>query len=244
MATRPSKNLLLQQATERRHIELFLELAGLVAETEFGDRPDCVLVLAGRRIGLEHRELYDQRVQAHGPHLQRFREFLQGELEARGLDLHVQVQFPALSTYFVAHPRRVLPLAREIADLAAARDDGHTPAVIAARELLTLGIEGPTLVTFQRFEGECGPSVQTQSGPADFEAEGAHRVVEAVRSKEAKLPGYSCDATISRLWLLLVTGETVAQTAIGIENLRIESRFDRVYVLDARDRRLLCVAAG
>jgi hypothetical protein len=194
-------------------------------------------LLPGRRIGLEHRELYDQRVQAHGPHLKRFREFLQGALEARGLDLHVQVQFPALSTWFVAHPRRVLPLAREIADLAAVRG----PAVIASEELFALGIEGPLLVVFQRFDGEGGPSVQTQSGVAGFEAEGAHRVVEAVRSKEAKLSGYACDGSISWLWLLLVTGESVAQTATGIENLRIESRFDRVYVLDARDRRLLCV---
>ncbi|HET7786658.1 MAG TPA: hypothetical protein VFL36_11865 [Myxococcales bacterium] len=237
MASRPSKNLLLQKATERRHIELFLELAGLPARTEFGDRPDCVLVFPGGRIGLEHRELCDQRLLAHGPHLQRFRESARGELEARGLDVRVQVQFPALSTYFLEHPRRVAPLAREIADLAAA---AVAPAVVGEDGLRALGIEGPVRVVVQR-SGE-GPSVQTQSGPADFEAEGAHRLFEAVRSKEAKLSAYACE--VSRVWLLLVTGESAAQPAAGIENLHIESRFDRVFVLDARDRRLLCVAAG
>jgi len=42
MVAQPSKNLLLQKTTERRHIELFLELAGLRATIELGDRPDCV----------------------------------------------------------------------------------------------------------------------------------------------------------------------------------------------------------
>ena len=37
MVAQPSKNLLLQKTTERRHIELFLELAGLRATIELGD---------------------------------------------------------------------------------------------------------------------------------------------------------------------------------------------------------------
>ena len=244
MVAQSSKNLFLQKDTERRHIELFLELAGLRATIELGDRPDCVLVLPDVRIGLEHRELYDQRLQANRPHLQRLRDILQGELEARGLDLHVQVHFPALSTYLVTHPRRVAPLARRIADVAATSDVESAPdseVVIAGDELAQLGIEGPRLLAFQRFAGHSGPSVQMQGGT--IEGEGAHRVVEAVRSKEAKLSGYARDASISRLWLLLVTGESITQTVVAmrIEDLQIESQFDRVYVLDARDRRLLCV---
>ena len=180
----------MQKATERRHIELFLELAGLPAQTEFGDRPDCVLVLPGGRIGLEHRELCDQRLLAHGPHLRRFREFAKSELEARGLDVHVQVDFPARSTYFVEHPRRVGQLAREIADLAAA---AVAPAVVGGDELSALGIEGPVRVVFRRSDGKGGPSVRTQGGPTDSEADGAHRLFEAVRSKEAKLSAYACE---------------------------------------------------
>ena len=238
-AVQPSKNQLLQQATERRHIELFLEVAGLRAVIEPGDRPDCVLVLPGRRVGLEHGELYDEDLQAHRPHLQRLEEALHSEMEARGLALRVHVDFPARSSYFVSHPREVKPLARRIAALAAAVEAmRHPEIVIEGEDLSASGIEGPSRLAFRRWER---PSVRTHGGP--FQGEGAQRVVEAVRRKEAKLSGYARDRSVSQLWLLLVTGESITQTVASllIEDLRIESRFDRVYVLDARDRRLLCV---
>lgn len=241
MAARPSKNLSLQKDTERRHIELFLDLAGLSAGLEFGDRPDCVLVLQGRRIGLEHRELYDQDLQASRPHLRRLGGILESELEARGLPLHVQIQLPPRSAWLVAHPRRFAPLAQRIADFAAGSVLPGVEVVISGEQLARLGIEGPRLVALQRPDGRSRPSVQIEGGP--IEGEGAHRVVEAVRSKEAKLSGYAREASLSRHWLLLVTGETLMQTvaAMRIEDLRIDSQFDRVYVLDARERRLLCV---
>lgn len=237
-AAQPSKNQLLQQATERRHIELFLEMARLRAVIEPGDRPDCVLVLPGGRVGVEHGELYDQDLQAHRPHLQRLQESLQSEIEGRRLALQIYVDFPARSSYLVSHPREVKPLARRIADLAA--DVARTPGpelVIEGDALSASGIAGPSRLAFRRSDRAAVWMRGT------FQGDGAHRVIEAVRRKEAKLSAYARDPSLSQFWLLLVTGESITQTVASllIEDLRIESRFDRVYVLDARDRRLLCV---
>ena len=230
----PSKNQLLQQATERRHIELFLQVARIRAEVELRDRPDCVLVLPSGRVGLEHGELYDQELQAHRPHLQRLEEAVRSGLETRGLRLRVQVDFPGGSSYLVRRPRELRPLARRIVDLASAAGPrlARAPEVaIEADELEAAGIEGPNRIAIR---GSDRPSVRTHAGPVD--GEDAQRVLEAVRRKESKLSAYAEDARISQLWLLLVTGES-----LRIETLRIESRFDRVYVLEARARRLLCV---
>jgi len=235
----PSKNQLLQQATERRHIELFLEVARIQAEVELRDRPDCVLVLPDGRVGLEHGELYDQELQAHRPHLERLEEALRAELEARGLRLHVHVEFPGRSSYLVSHPRELRPLSRRIADLAAQLSvQRESEVAVDGEQLSAWRIEGPSRIAFCAAESA---SARTQRGP--IEGEGARRVLEAVRRKEAKLPAYARDARISQLWLLLVTGESLTQTvaSLSIEDLRVESRFDRVYVLDARDRRLLCL---
>ena len=83
----------------------------------------------------------------------------------------------------------------------------------------------------------------------EFNAQGVTRVLEAIRSKEAKLSAYARDANLSRHWLLLVTGDTPTQpvAAMRTEGLRVHSRFDRVYLLDAGEPRLMCLqtaAAG
>src|SRR5262249_23176336 len=127
------------------------------------------------------------------------------------------------------------PLARRIADLAAAlrwQLADEPEAAIEGDALVSSGIAGPSRVCFRRSDRA---SVRTQDGP--IEGDGAHRVLEAVRRKESKLSAYVREARISQLWLLLVTGDGIGQSP-PIEDLRIESRFDRVYVLDARDRRL------
>ena len=238
-ATQPSKNQLLQQATERRHIELFLAMAGLRAVIEPGDRPDCVLVLPDGRVGLEHGELYDEDLQAHRPHLRRLEDALRAEIEARSFAIEIHVDFPARSSYLVRHPRELKPLAGRIADLAAGVDRAKAlELVIEGEDLCACGIEGPSRVAFRRSDRA---SVRMQGGP--FQGDGAQRVIDAVRRKEAKLSGYARDPSLLKLWLLLVTGESVTQTVASllIEDLRIDSRFDRVYVLDARDHRLLCV---
>ena len=245
MAGQLSKNLSLQKDTERRHIELFLALAGLRASLGFGDRPDCVLVLAGHRIGLEHRELCDQDLLWTRPHLKRLGSILKAELEARGLPLHVRVHLPPHSRWLGAHPSRFVPFARRIAELAAR---SGTDGVIAGEEqLVGLGIEGLKLLAVQRLDDGSRPAAQIEGGPV--EADPAHRILEAIRSKEAKLSAYARDANLSRHWLLLVTGDTPAQpvAAMRTEGLRVQSRFDRVYLLDAGEPRLLCLqtaAAG
>jgi hypothetical protein len=234
MTGRPSKNLSLQKDTERRHIELFIELAGLRAGLEFGDRPDCVLLLAGRRIGLEHRELCDQDLLWTQPHLKRLSGILKAELEARELALHVRVHLPPRSTWLAAHPSRFVPLARRIAGLAG--QSGAERMIFGEDQL---AMEGVGLVAVQRLEkGSCA-TAQIEGGPVEDEL--AHRVLEAIRAKEVKLSAY--DANLSRCWLLLVTGDTLTQPmdAMRIEGLDVRSRFDRVYLLDAGEPRLLCL---
>lgn len=231
---RPSKNLSLQKDTERRHIELFLALAGLRAGLEFGDRPDCVLLLGGRRIGLEHRELCDQDLLWTQRHLKRLGAILEAELEARKLPLHVRVHLPPGSPWLVAHPSRFVPLAQRIAALAAR---SGADRMISGEDPLT--IDGVGLVTCHRLEEGSFPTAQIESLPVKDEP--ADRVLEAIRSKEAKLSAY--DANLSRYWLLLVTGDTLTQAmdAVRIEGLHVASRFDRIYLLDAGEPRLLCL---
>jgi hypothetical protein len=219
----PSKNRLLQQATERGHIELFLELAHLNADLELGDRPDCVLVLPGGRIGLEHRELVDQSVRAHAPHLRRLEEMLLSELQMQELRVRVQVEFPG--SYLVDHPREVRPLASRIAALASAARD------LEMDELHALGIAGPRKLTFR---AAASASVSVIGGPA--EGGGMPSVVEAVRSKESKLDEYARDPRLSQLWLLLVAGDAGTRGEV-----RIESRFDRVYMLETFAPSLRCL---
>ncbi len=143
----PPKNELEQRATERRHLEAFLEIAGIRAVIErHGGQPDFVLVLEGRRIGLEQRELTEEDLAANAPNLAWLEKALAQELRQRGLDwdLHVGVSVNATSPFF-RKCRELEDLVPRLAAFAAERGPTATrekPLQVLARDLNALGIVG------------------------------------------------------------------------------------------------------
>ena len=61
-------------------------------------------------------------------------------------------------------------------------------------------------------------------------------MIEAVRGKEQLLRAYAGDASLEEIWLLLVTGDAWQQATDSelTEQTRVETAFDRVYLMDLR----------
>lgn len=227
-----------QQATEARHVGHFLELAQLEAQAIPGDRPDCILVVGGRRIGLEHQELTEEDLASTSLNLAWLQDALATELRRRGADrdLHVAVSVNAASPRF-RRRRELKELVRRVAAFALER----APAVsrgdelqVFARQLYPLGIVGPEFVYISRTSGALeGPLATVSRG---FWGPGDSAVVEAIRAKEKLLPTYAADPTLSEVWLLLVTGEGYQQATDSVltKDLRVPTRFPRVYLMDLR----------
>jgi hypothetical protein len=223
-----SSNRIEQQATERRHVEAFLAALHLTPVIEPGDKPDFVLVFDGRRVGLEHSELYDEGLQKNRALVRRFEALLGEEMRARGVaaDLDVTLHFAASSTFFADNPSAMRPLAAQVAAAVVVAE----PAVhVGAQTTVTVG---PATVRIHRIrnltEGPFG-SVQPF-----WWADGKQMVRPAVRAKEQKLNAYR--GQLGEVWLLLVTGDTWTQTvdSVLLDGFQLSSSFDRVYLFDLR----------
>lgn len=228
-----------QLATEARHVARFLELAGLAAKPIPGDRPDVVLVMGGRRIGLEHQELTEEDLASTSSNLTWLEEQLGTELRRRGADrdLHVAIMVNAASPNF-RRRRDLGELASRVADLAMERAQGVTRAKelrLLSRDLRPLGIVGPDVVYLSRTSGAWeGPLATVQPS---FWGPGDSGVVEAIGRKEKLLPAYAAaDPSLEEHWLLLVTGEGYEQATDPIltEGARVATQFARVYLMDVR----------
>jgi hypothetical protein len=223
-----SPNRIEQQDTERRHVGAFLAALHLTPAIEPGDQPDFVLVFDGRRVGLEHSELYDEGLQKNRALVQRFEALLGEEMRARGVtaDLDVNIYFAAPSTFFADNPSAMRPLAAQLAE-----------AVVVAQPTVRVGAQttvtvGPATVRIHRIRNLTeGPFGIVQPF---WWADGKEMVRAAVRAKEQKLDAYR--EQLGEVWLLLVTGETWTQTAdsVLLDGFQLSSSFDRVYLLDLR----------
>lgn len=228
-----------QQATERRHIESFLESCRIAPESiEYADKPDAVLVLDGRRIGLEHRELTEEDLAANARNLVALEGLISDEMKRLGVPDDVQV---AVSTVNAAAPffqkrRHVEALATSIANFVAANAPALTATAtirVPAADVAPQGVLGadPVVARHPRLRG--GPFAFVSWGfwgPVDAS------VVVAVEEKEVLLPTYRTEQRLDEVWLLLVTGETWVQATDSVltEHTLVQSQFDRVYVLDVR----------
>ncbi|MFL5310304.1 MAG: hypothetical protein ACJ79H_07630 [Myxococcales bacterium] len=227
-----------QQATEVRHVTRFLELAGFHANVIPGDRPDCVLVIEGRRIGLEHRELIEEDLASNEPNLAWLEKELSAELARRGLDPHFHVSMSAnAAAPFFRRRRQVARLVGEVADFAEALAASVTfdaPLQISAPELARKGIVELDFLRFERRRAfDAGPLAYVSRGfwgPVDA------ALVEAVRGKEQLLAAYVGDASLQEIWLLLVTGDAWQQATDSAftRQTRVETAFHRVYLMDVR----------
>ncbi len=246
--TPPSRNRAEQLATEARHVARFLELAGLEAEAIHGDRPDFVLVVAGRRIGLEHEELTEEDLASTSTNLTWLESELGAELRRRGADrdLHIAVSVNAASPLF-RRRRDLAELAKQVVGLALERAPRVRRGValqIYARELQLLGIVGPEFVHLSRTSGALQGALATVS--RGFWGPGESSVLEAIRRKEQRLPDYVADPTLAEVWLLLVTGEAWQQATDSVLTkwTREATAFQRVYLMDLRTGELQRVDAA
>jgi hypothetical protein len=237
-----------QQGTERRHIEAFLAQLGIEAAVEYGDAPDAVLLIEGRRVGLEHRELYEEDLAANKANIEWLEHALRAELARLGLgeDFWVGVGWSAAAPLFRKRSH-VDDLARRIARLA----HEHVSRVEAGG---SLAINAPALarvhhlpdllhVTVVRHEHlRGGPRADVSPafwGPVESS------VVAAVQDKERRLARYKAAGALDACWLLLVTGDSWAQATDSAltESLQIASAFDAVYLMDLRTGQLQRVDA-
>jgi hypothetical protein len=223
-----SSNRIKQQDTERRHVEAFLAELHLKPVIEPGDQPDFVLVFDGRRVGLEHSELYDEGLQKNRALAKRFEALLGEEMRTRGVtaDLDVNIYFAASSTFLADNPSEMRPLAAQVAG-----------AVVVAQSAVRVGAQttvtvGPATVRIHRIRNLIeGPFGIVQPF---WWADGKEMVRAAVRAKEQKLNAYR--GQLGEVWLLLVTGETWTQTvdSVLLDGFQLSSSFKRVYLFDLR----------
>ena len=240
MAKPRHKNRVAQESTERRHIQEFLARAGLEATIDsFGDIPDAVLLFEGRRIGLEHCELTEERLAKNKGNIAALESALKEEFRCIGLreDLSVAVHVDAWAPFFSAR-RDVEKLARQIAKFAAKCAPHVTLEMrieAGGRHLFREGVVGPTMLTVQRHAPPLWGGPQAFVSPG-FWGPGDSSVFRAVRQKEQHLPTYASNSSLTEVWLLLVTGDTWTQATDSVltEWTEVHSRFDRLYLLDLR----------
>jgi hypothetical protein len=233
-----NRNLTDQKATEARHVARFLELAHLEAQAIQGDRPDFVLVVGGRRLGLEHQELTEEDLARNERNLTGLQDDLRDELRRQGAahDLHVAVGVNAASDVF--RRRSDLPdLARRIAEIAlphAATVTREHPFEIRPHEIRPFGVAGVESLSVHRTRGALAGPLATVSrgfwGPVESS------VLEAIREKEERLPVYVANTGVEEQWLLLVTGEGYVQATDSVltRELREPTAFAHVYLMDLR----------
>ena len=204
-----------------------------------GERPDFVLRVGDRRVGLEHTELEEELLGRAAARITAFETALIDELRSLGgaEDFDVAViafeggsRFAGVGRKETARAASVIAklITRAIADAKPGEDIRVDAAAVAA-----LRIGGIQSVVLHRIEGLRGPLCYVQKS---YWAAGEAEVLLAIRAKEALLPEYRADASLSEVWLLLVTGDRLSQTAdlLMVQDAWFASDFERVYLLDVR----------
>jgi hypothetical protein len=223
LVTRPE-----QRETELRHIEEFLRLRGLSATSfEQPDPPDAVLTVEGRRIAVEHCELYEQDLAANRENVLALEDLLTGELRALGIRASVGIGADASSPAF-RRRRDVAQLAKRLAALARAHVD-NAPFQPGIPWIEAQGFREIVMISIDPADEARAIVSPSFLGP------GALSIHDAVRRKGVKLAAYR--ATVDAAWLLLVTGATWTQATDSVltDGLEVESGFDAVYLLDLRE---------
>jgi hypothetical protein len=240
-----SKNLREQKETERRHIEELLRRLGIQAVPEYGDSPDAVLVIGGRRVGLEHRELYEEDLAANRPNIDWLAQGLRAELAKLGLGegVSVSVGLNAAAPRFRKRSQvaELIPAIAQIAQEHAPRVEPGDSVQVNAPALMRRGLGSVSLVVVQRHEYlRGGPHAYVSSS---YWGPGESSVLAAVREKEGRLSEYRKAKALDAVWLLLVTGAswTQATDSVLTEWLRVESEYEAVYLLDLRTGQLQCL---
>lgn len=219
-----------QRETERRHIAMFLQLAGLAASSlEQGDAPDAVVTIGGRRVGLEHAELVQEDIATNKVNIDALVPLVTRRLASLGVRLHVRLTLSDASAPMFRKRRKLEEFAARVARLAkshqanaALQTGGHSVRKHGLRHV----------VMFTLF-----PSDQpTASGLVVIRGHGVPGVRDAVKRKDAKIARYR--ENVDQVWLLLVTGEHWTQPTEWFltRDLQIESAFDAVYLLDVRHK--------
>ena len=223
---------------ERYHLDLFLGAFPQLARgsIEEGEKPDCLLVTADTRIGLEHTSLFH-----HGPQV-RAREaneslvaaLAQRSAESRGCP--PLLVFVDLSLNAAITKPRLKALADELADLVLS----HLPD---AGECVEMGLEWPRLsllpvelVTLRAARpGRIRTGIWQPSRvgivPFDFR----DTLQREVSSKDGKVSTYlqRCD----ECWLLVVATGDVPSAFVdvngGVQDAVFQFSFQRAFFLDA-----------
>ncbi|WNG38840.1 hypothetical protein F0U61_38105 [Archangium violaceum] len=174
---------------------------------------------------------------------------LRSEMEKLGLvqDFSMVVEINAAAPV-LRKPSEVEGLAQRIAQFASvfAPTLGADPArYIAAPELAARGLAEVSGVTINQQRPGSPREAPALVSPCVLGAvDGAIR--DAIEEKEKSLPDYKAAQAFDEVWLLLVTGESLAQTtdAVIVEPFRFPSAFDAVYLLDLQADQLLRVDDG
>ncbi|MCP3163319.1 hypothetical protein [Myxococcus qinghaiensis] len=240
-----STNKLKQQETEKRHIDEFLRRIGLNASVEmYCDAPDAVLLVDGRRVGLEHCELTEQELASTQANIRSFASTLLRELKKLDLPEHftVGVQVDPTSPFYLKRSQ-VDELAERIAPFIFAQASLLSAGAIASINSVALShhgfadIEFITIQQLPRGNPLGHPDVQAYPG---HWGPGAASAQAAVKAKEQRLSAYKTAQSLNEVWLLLVTGESWIQATDSAltEGLKVTSTFDAVYLLDTRTNQL------
>jgi hypothetical protein len=234
------KNRSGQTETERRQIEEFRLRKGINGSVEYGDAPDAVLLVEGRRIGLEHCELTEQVLAANRPNISALESALRNELVTIGLgqDFSVGIGVNAAAPLF-RKQAQVTELAGRLARLAfdqASALSVGAGADLNAPALAGHGFKDILCVNIKRFqEGDlcAGPHVFVTPGIC---GPGRSSARAAVQAKERRLAAYKGAKNLKEVWLLLVTGESWVQATNSVmtEYLKVATTFDAVYLMDTR----------
>jgi hypothetical protein len=205
-----------------------------------------VLLVDGRRIGLEHRELVEQNLAERWWIIESvFPNALERALETLGYrqNLSVNIGLDACAP-LLREPSHVREMASRIAGLIHSRHTSlvlDTPITIHGPELKQCGFPDLLHVTTTHSRGslpQCGPIVSVSPS---YSFSSNLTVTEAIRRKEPKIPSYKAARSLDEVWLILVTGDgwDQAATPLGVTKSPLYSQFDAVYILDLRNDEVL-----
>ncbi len=251
-----------ERALSKRKVELalleeFLVLEGISHEEIVpvdppSDPLDFIVTLAqGNRVGIEL-------VGVDNKEQRRNNSLIDGHivpgiargLKERGVAVSVQLMWKQGLTRFAEEPKRIDSFIRSALDLVCqkAPNVGDEDVVLSVldedeeRQLCAHGLNDVDSLAIQRVENLNQVSVLSfplwLSPTLDEEGDGP--VINVLEKKEMKLAEYRKRAQGGEVWLLIVTGAAFEQHVVAskVETRNAQTGFDRVYLLDLRERRV------
>ncbi len=227
-----------QKQKERHHLDMVLSCTGIHAEVEESERPDFILTLDGRKVGLEVRVLSHNAMKTSQANCERHvKPQLQAFLKNLARPLGVSVSLRENLTLFVQDTKAINGFVKKLCSYITDSLTKHGTVTISTSNRALLSKLGFTeLAALAISELETGEQPYVSIAPVIMHLGSDTTMIRAaLEEKELNLAEYQRETGTPQQWLLLVTHEDLSQP-ISAETVPtavlFKTGFERIYVLD------------